>query len=302
MRIGLILLLCLCFVGLSYADADSDFVRILDEIQADEFETAWASIESFNRLYPDTPEYSVLVLNYYFMKAQSSEVEIMPGLPAPDEPGVIIKDSLGNEVGYLKERSWIDTDTLKYGIDLFMGGLRQYPDRLDMHMGLVFVAAEAELYGLMTDALLVTMGRTLFNKHTWLWAKSQPLEEEPVGFVLENVQTRISNLFRLETEYADSLLLVLSHKMIQTFPHSAYGYSNIGSYYGVNEMYDSSTVYFEQAYDIDSSDVIVIMNLANMFESSDNIPSALKYYKRLELVGNEDDQEFAKAKILELTE
>ena len=79
--------------------------------------------------------------------------------------------------------------------------------------------------------------------------------------MLENVQSRIQQLFRAEDEVADRMLIKVSEAMIKYYPEVIYGYSNLGVIYLATGKYDLAEKYINQALAINPDDSIVKGNL-----------------------------------------
>lgn len=79
--------------------------------------------------------------------------------------------------------------------------------------------------------------------------------------MVENVQSKIRELFRAENETADKMLLKVSKAMIQYYPEVVYGYSNLGVIYLATRNYALAEKYINQALSIDPDDPVVQSNL-----------------------------------------
>jgi len=266
-------------------------------IQAEKYDSAYAEIQAIKAVDSTDPEYYALAINYYVLKSYSEWVEVVPGVPEGIDPTLIMTDSIGDTVGYMRDHAGYDLDTLGVGVQILREGLALYPDRLDMHIGLVHVAQSAELYEVMTDELLDILKRKTENGDRWLWSFSEPLAEDPREFILENIQVRASMLFELNSPKADSLAKMLSEAMLEHFPNSPYGHANLGTLYAMNEDNARSLDHFLKALEIAPTDAIVITNIARLYEQADQIDKAIEYYKLLLDVGDEKAQEHAKQQL-----
>ena len=149
----------------------------------------------------------------------------------------------------------------------------------------------------MTDALLGILKRGQENGSVWLWEHNEPLDEEPRGFVLENVQMRVSMLWEIGNGRTDSCLVALAQGLCTYYPESVYGFSDLGSFYAAHEEHATAIEWFKKAYLIDSADVIVLANMARSYEQSGALDEARTMLNRIVAVGTPSDREYAKQRL-----
>jgi tetratricopeptide (TPR) repeat protein len=111
---------------------------------------------------------------------------------------------------------------------------------------------------------MLSLSKKIDNR--WTWGPINEMSGEPRAFLLENVQARASTLFFAEAENADDVLLRVSKAMIECYPESIYGYSNLGTLYLVMGRYDEGERYLRQAEAIDPTDPIVRGNIGRLAE------------------------------------
>jgi tetratricopeptide (TPR) repeat protein len=276
------------------------FQSIIDEISCDNFDSAYVHIGQLRKDNANDPEVFVLMANYYFAKSEHHYVTVQPGTPREDTTLVLFNPASGAPVGYLADTSLYDPDTLRCGLSALSKGLQQYPDRLDMHFGLVYMTETAGLYGEMAEALLTILQRHEGNSGKWTWSFSNQLEEDPDQFVLENTQSRVYKLIQLNSPQADSLAELIAEEEIRCFPKSTYGYTSLGALRMVTNNLEASLQCFLTAFDINPRDGIVLSNFAVVYEKLGNMAEAALYYKRLIESGTPEEQEYARNRLAEL--
>ena len=79
--------------------------------------------------------------------------------------------------------------------------------------------------------------------------------------MLENVQSRVNTLFRVENPTADDALIRVSQALIMNYPKLIYGYNNLGSLYGAKKQYAKALVYLKKALKINPNDMGVRRNI-----------------------------------------
>jgi tetratricopeptide (TPR) repeat protein len=279
---------------------EEQLARAMQLISDENYDSAFALIQEFKRANPEDPEYFVLSINYYFMKSQHCSIEIAPGEPKDNEPTLIIEDSVGATVAHLKDHTDYNLDTLNLGLEILRRGLTMYPTRLDMHFGLVHVCEESGLLNEMALALRTILELGASVKGDWLWTQSEPLQEDPATFILENVQTRIGRLFEQDSPLADSVAVALSEALTKHYPNSAYGHSNLGYFFQIKGDLEKSISHYTKALVIDSTDAIVLANLAQLNEDVGRVSSAIQFYEQLLRVGTLDFHAMARQKLQDL--
>ncbi len=276
------------------------FDSTINCIQSEHYDSAWMLISQLELEEPVDPEYYVLAINYYYLKSVNEIVRVEQSPPQDGQRFMVATDSVNQSDAYMYSDIQIDFDTLRMGTAIMKRGLSVFPDRLDMHFGLVHTFQAAELYAEMTSALIQVLARARENHHHWQWSFSEPLEDNPVEFVLENVQSRIMLLAGVDIEVADSLILDISEQMILTFPKSTYGYSNLGYVRRGMGDRDAAMKHFVQAHEIDSTDAIVLVNLGQLCEDAGRSQDAIHYYEQLMHWGDSNLQALAKARLVAL--
>jgi tetratricopeptide (TPR) repeat protein len=106
---------------------------------------------------------------------------------------------------------------------------------------------------------MLKVSKEIDNK--WSWGSVNSMSDDPKSFMIENVITRSSNLFRMENPYADKAFVQISQAMIRYYPELIYGYSNLGAIHLAKKEYKKADEYFKKAIKIDPNDEIVKENI-----------------------------------------
>jgi tetratricopeptide (TPR) repeat protein len=139
--------------------------------------------------------------------------------------------------------------------------LPAFSNRLDIHFGIVTIAAEIKRWDLMGKQLVDILAVSGSIKNQWRWGPIGSMEGDPRTFMLKNVQSKIQQLFRAEDKIADMMLIKASEAMIQYYPEIIYGYSNLGVICLATGKYELAEKYINQALAIDPDDPVVKGNL-----------------------------------------
>ena len=293
----------LAFFSVQAAISHSEFnsvMELLNSNNPNKYDSAYSTIQKFNKIDPNDPEIYVLIINYYFAKSRNSYLEIQKGKPTKDTALILKDQKTGKDVGYIQSTTEYNNDTLIKGINLFKKGLQTNPNRLDMHFGLVTVTAITGLYRQMTDALLTILNQSVINHNNWLWSFGEKKNDNPKQFMLENIQGRAEILFNLQNLAADSLIIEISKSLVEKYPECIYGYNDLGVCYLISKEYNNALKYLKQAYNIDPKDELVISNIAEAYMRQNMKSEAKKYYILLEKYGTDQHKIRAKNKLIEI--
>jgi tetratricopeptide (TPR) repeat protein len=277
------------------------FDSILYLINSGQFDSAAVEIRQLRKEAPEDPEYYVLSYNYFVWRSMPDSA-ITSFLASNGDSNLTARDStiLENMVHRGRRLESYDIDSLEKGLQILRRGLDLYPDRLDMRFGIVYATASAGLYSEMTDALIGILERRRVNESKWLWSFSQPLDQDPDSFVLENVQSRVFGLWQIGSASTDSLLALIAEALIQTYPTSVYGYTTLGNSYTVKGDYGKALGLLSKAHELDSGDGIVINDLADLYRRMGDTANAIKYFTLLDQIGTVEEKEIAKKSLKEL--
>ena len=301
MRLSIIgaMICTVIFISLSNAATQHQFDSTLSLICTNNFTLAQEQIEAIKLADSTDPDYFILTANMYFQKAQSHFIGMVQGQPTEDSV-ITLLDSSGNAVGFLDESTSFDNAVLDSGITALSQGLSLHPDRVDCHFGLIHMLEVASRYGEMSDALIAVIKRGIVNGHQWWTLRGQRLEEEPRSYVLENVQSRVRGVIDLNYSGTEGHPAHISELLIECFPESVYGYTNIGALHSMYGRFRESLSYLLRAHAIDKTDPIVIANIAISYERSGQTEEAITYFDLLMKYGDGEQQNFAKQKLSQL--
>jgi tetratricopeptide (TPR) repeat protein len=240
----------------SHAMEPSVFQKMMERIDSKEFEPVDAFLsEEENSLALD-PEYHVILLNYAFAK-RNSTVVIARGEPREGDISLQNKDT-GEAVGFIRQGG---DDIVVTAIEKTQKCLPAFENRLDIHLGIVAIAAAISRWDIAGNQLVDILATSKAIENKWEWGPVGAMQGEPKAFMLENVQSRVEQLFRSKDEVADRMLIRVSEAMIQHYPGVIYGYSNLGVIYLATGKYGLAEKYIKQALAIDPDDPVVKGNL-----------------------------------------
>jgi tetratricopeptide (TPR) repeat protein len=251
--IGVLLLL---FSSTSPAMDKSVFQSMMDRLDAKDFSSVEKFLDKEKESLKQDPEYHVILLNYAYAKRNNTLI-IAKGQPHESDLSLREKDT-GEAVGFIRQGG---DEIIVNAIAQTRQALPAFSNRLDIHFGIVTIAIAIKRWDIVGDQLVDILTVSKSIKNQWKWGPIGSMEGEPRTFMLENVQSKINQLFRAEDEIADKMLIKASEAMIKYYPKVIYGYSNLGVIYLATGKYDPAEKYIKQALAINPGDPIVRGNL-----------------------------------------
>lgn len=255
------LLLLLAFSLNSFAISNSEFDKLISDIQDKNFDSVEAYLEK-NKGSKD-PEYYVLLLNYSYSKGENSQIVIGGGEPKEGDFSLQSRET-GNIEGFLGERTTYDKKIIISGIKKSQNALANFPERLDIHFGIITIAERIEEWELAGDQLVSILKTSKEIDNKWTWGRINSMQGDPMDFMIQSILPRTSTFFRLNNEIGDKQLEKVSNALIKYYPKSIYGYANMGTLFMAKKDYDKAESYYQKALAIDSTDQIILSNLEHL--------------------------------------
>lgn len=258
-KILIILTLLLC-TSLIYSMESKLFDSLLLDIQNGNIEKIDTFLSKHEDQYQTDPEYFVLLLNHTVLKGESRQIVLEQGAPENGDLEIVSIET-GEAVGLMGERLSYDQTLFTKNIQLTRNALQYFPERLDIHFGVILAAEKIEDWQVVGEHTvdILKISKRINNK--WTWGTVNSLEGNPQEFLINNILNKTSALFYVNNPQADSALKNISNALIEYYPELVYGYANLGGYYLAHKEYDRAEQYFSQALKIDPDDPIVLGNL-----------------------------------------
>jgi len=248
----LVLLLTISLNALSISNYEFD--KLISDIQSKNFGSVEAYLEK-NKGSKE-PEYYVLLLNYSYSKGKNTQIVLGSGEPQEGDFSLQSQET-GKTEGYLGER-------IISGIKRSQVALKDFPERLDIHFGIITIAERIEEWEVAGDQLVTILKTSKEIDNKWAWGRINSMQGDPMDFMIQNILPRTSTFFRLNSKVGDKQLEKVSRALIKYYPKSIYGYSNMGTLFMVKKEYDKAESYYAKALAIDSTDEIVLSNLEHL--------------------------------------
>ncbi|MEO7780954.1 MAG: tetratricopeptide repeat protein [Candidatus Nitrotoga sp.] len=215
-------------------------IRFKDYAQVEKF------LESNKPSLASYPEYYVLLLNYVISKGDKTGIVVAKGTPNGDDLSLTSKES-GEVVGFLGTRGGYDEELIVNGITDTQKALKSFNSRLDIHFGIVSVAARIERLDIVGNQLKKILEDSIKLDNKWIWGPINSMDGDPKEFMIQNVVSNTSLLFRANTKQADEALTSVSETLVKLYPNEIYGYANLGTLCLAQKEYDCAEQYYNHA-------------------------------------------------------
>ena len=255
------LLLLMTFSLSAFSISNEEFDKLISDIQTKDFK----SIESYIKTNKGSkdPEYYVLLLNYSYSKGKSSQLVLGSGDPEEGDLSLQSEET-GKTSGFLGERVTYNKELIISGIKESKSALKKFPQRLDIHLGIVAISSRIKEWELVGDQLVTVLKVSGEIDNKWTWGRIGSMQGEPEEFMIQSILSNTYAFFRLNNEIGDNELEKVSKALIQYYPNKIYGYANMGTLYMAKKDYKKAEKYYKKALTIDNTDEIILSNLEHL--------------------------------------
>jgi tetratricopeptide (TPR) repeat protein len=294
----LVLLFCMVVSFLHmYSQEKEIYLKLLNENKMTELKE---HLDKWKISKKNDPEMFIGFFNYYVNLARNENIVVGGKNPPKNDTVLSITDpKTGENIGYMYGEVHYDPYNSEKALQVINEGLQINPNRLDMHFGKAKLLEELHAYKLQKEHLLnvFIIGSQIKNK--WLWSDNQAVSDTE-DMIVGAMHDYIAGWFNAGNEQAFYCIKDLSEALIKYYPKNAIGYNDCGLFYANTKDLVNAEKYFLLGFKYNSSDDIIIGNLAYLYESKNNINESIKYYKLMEKSKNTDYSEYARKKLLEL--
>lgn len=290
----ILLFLSLLFAGQSFAQSfKGEFTRLFKEKDT---AAQLRLLQNWQTASPADAELFVAWFNYYFF---SSRREIMRLTNSSNETASLaITDSTGQTVGYMSDDFDYDSTILGKAFQCIDKGISTHPARLDMRFGKIYALGQIADYEAYTNEIISTIEEANQLKNQWVWTDNKKVEG-PEQFLLSAIQDYVVQLYNAGDDQLDRMRRI-AQTVLKYYPKHVESLSNLAITYGVQGDYDKALAVLLQAEKIMPRDVIVLNNIATMYERKGDKPNAIKYFELTAKHGDKDAKDAAVKKLKEL--
>ena len=233
--------------------------------------------------------------NYYFTKAQSTEVVVKPQKKyLGADPVLSLKDSTGTDVYYFQEVMYDDA--------LFADAMRSLdkaisvkPSRIDLRFTKTAALMSYEK-GSPDMALSYLLAMADMDQEGCEW--EYPGYEISDGFFTEAIQEYCHAFFQLGTPSAYNAFRTLSERMLLENPKDPVFLTNMGTYdFIVARDYGGALKYYKKALKIRPGDYTALKNCVLLARQQKNVKMERKYLSEFLEVAPDSEKSAAEARL-----
>lgn len=236
--------------------------------------------------------------NYYFAKAQTTEVVAKPtrkflGM----DPVLTLKDSTGTDIFYFQE-SFYDDELYGLAMKAADKAVRLYPEKLDFRFlkANAYIAYEKESPD-MALAYLLSLVEESVTRKVWLYND----EQADATFFSEAMLEYCFSFYTIGSPASLNAFLTLSERMNEIDPKNPGFINNIGSYHlVVKNDYKTALKYYNKVLKSHPDDYTAIKNCVLLARKQNNAKLEKKYLQKLVEHGSETEKLAAQARLEQL--
>jgi|GEM_PF-4743409 len=188
----------------------------------------------------------------------------------------------------------MDDKGIQQAKEMLLKGFTLHPERLDLRFNYIRLLSLEGNYPLVVTSIEEALTLDQQRKHVWYWSMDEPVKDDRF---LAAIQDYAAMAF--EGEDYESVQKI-GEAVLKYYPNNVESLSNVGISYLVKEQYDTALNYFLKAQQLNSKDVVVLNNIAEVYRRKHDSPNAKRYYEEMVKVGQQEDIDYAKSKIAEL--
>lgn len=292
----------ICTIALIFTTSllfSQDYAKQFKEFSSKNDTSAQAKVlNAWSTASPEDAELFIAYFNYYLKKSRTEVVSV--DKTQKDKSSFVISDTgTGEPVGYLNSYVKYNPEILQKGFGYLDRAIVLYPTRLDIRFGKIYMLGEVENYSEFKKEIIATIEFSNKINNAWLWKEGRPLEN-PERFFLNSLQGCVETLYYTDDDKLLPLIRQISETVIKYYPEHVESLSNIALTYLIAEKYDQALSFLLKAEQVAPKDVVVLNNIAEAYRHKGDKLSAKKYYEKIIMYGDKDEEQNAKRKIKSL--
>ena len=211
--------------------------------------------------WPDDPGVPVARFNYYFSKAQRTEILPKPGLKhfLGNPPAMTLRDAEGQDIPYFEE-NFYDDELFGEAIRVLDKQIGAHPDELRFRFLKISALSsyEKEQPDMTAAEIKALIERQASARPAWTLDR----QEADADVFQQGVGELLYDLFQAGSPASYEYFREISERMSRLYPKNPVFVDNIGSYWQVAQGNDRQAVkFYKKALKIDPDDYAATRNL-----------------------------------------
>ena len=284
---------------------------------------AGASSQSFNEQYEiilgkDNPEEELQFLqkwemaggneaelytaffNYYVNASRKENIAIGKDVPNKEKGKYLTLNNSDSTkkgtTGYIYSDVVYDKELLEKAFYYAQKGINEYPSRLDIRFGLVYVYGLIGDYDSYTKEIIKTIDYSSQNDNKWLWTNNeQPDDGKKV--LLDGLQGYILQLYETGDNRLLNNMMQIAEATLKYYPDNVESLSNLSIVYLLWKEYDKALEALHAAEKLAPFDFIVLGNIAQAYKLKGDKKRAIEYYELIAEHGDSEAKKYAQSQI-----
>lgn len=259
-------------------------------------------LEHWEKRSLNDPELYVAYFNYFVEKSRSEVLVIGQDLKQNAYMVLEIENqdsSKQDRVEYMYRQVSFQEFYTQKAIEWIDKGIDRFPNRLDMRFGKIYFLGLLENYEAFTEQIIQTVDYSAINQNQWLWSENCVLEQ-PKEMMLGSIQDYQNDLYATSQDTLLYNMQKIAEAVLKVYPDHIESLSNIGAVYFLLGQYEKALTPLLTAYQLNPKDLVVINNIAEIYNELGLNIKAEAYYRLMMKYGDKQDKKYAKAKIKQL--
>jgi len=259
-------------------------------------------LENWEKRSLNDPELYVAYFNYFVEKSRSEVLVIGQDLKQNAYMVLEIENqdsSKQDRVEYMYRQVSFQEFYTQKAIEWIDKGIDRFPNRLDMRFGKIYFLGLLENYEAFTEQIIQTVDYSAINQNQWLWSENCVLEQ-PKERMLGSIQDYQNDLYATSQDTLLYKMQKIAQAVLKVYPDHIESLSNIGAVYFLLGQYEKALTPLLTAYQLNPKDLVVINNIAEIYNELGLNIKAEAYYRLMMKYGDKQDKKYAKAKIKQL--
>jgi tetratricopeptide (TPR) repeat protein len=259
-------------------------------------------LENWEKRSLNDPELYVAYFNYFVEKSRSEVLVI--GQDLKQNAFIVLEiesqdSSKQDRVEYMYRQVSFQEFYTQKAIEWIDKGIDRFPNRLDMRFGKIYFLGLLENYEAFTEQIIQTVDYSAINQNQWLWSENCVLEQ-PKEMMLGSIQDYQNDLYATSQDTLLYNMQKIAEAVLKVYPDHIESLSNIGAVYFLLGQYEKALTPLLTAYQLNPKDLVVINNIAEIYNELGLNIKAEAYYRLMMKYGDKQDKKYAKAKIKQL--
>lgn len=233
-------------------------------------------ISRWEKDFPNSCELLIARFNYYILKGMDEMLVTTVTPPRGNQQCLALKDSLGNECGYLYSKVFFKEDYYAKAEKCVKQGIEIFPNRIDLREGLIYMYIMNEDYTKAVDELSSMVRYSPEINDEWCGLYDEPCDKKVYFGDLQNYFAEILDADDEDLSNSKAYTSVL----VEVYNDNAIFHADAAYLLLAENKIDEAIDEYKLASKYDPTDYLIYQNLGYLSERKGDIDSAIEYYSK----------------------